>query len=66
MIRIIEQEDVIYYRLGRQLHRCNGPAVIWKTEVDDWHTWWLYGNWHRYYGAQDTFGGWRIHGEKIK
>jgi hypothetical protein len=65
MIKITRTEHYIYYQSAEgYFHRPNGPAVYYH--VNERWAWWLYGNWHRYYGAHDTFGGWRIHGKKIK
>lgn len=42
------------------LHKTNGPALIWADGVKSW---WLNGLHHRYYGVQSNDGGvWWIHG----
>ena len=56
--------DRAVYRIGDLTHRANGPAVI----VDDgsWG-WLLHGQWHRYYGPQNSDDGWwYLHGEQIE
>ena len=51
-----------YCRDG-ELHRANGPASIWDDGVEAWY---LFGEYHRYYGPQDIDDSWWLHGEQIK
>lgn len=49
-------------------HKPNGPAIMWDN--GDWD-WYLYNQWHRYYGPQTNpefclSEEWWLHGEKVK
>lgn len=52
------------YTLDGYPHRADGPAIIWQN-IGEW-AWSLYGYAHRYYGPRNVYGGWFIHGDKIK
>jgi len=52
------------FRVNGDLHKPNGPAVIWAN--GDWD-WWLFGMFHRYYGPVDADNEeWWIHDVRIK
>lgn len=51
------------FKVDGLLHRADGPAVIWK-HTDDWG-WYLFNDWHRYYGSPGIGTDWYIHGRKI-
>ena len=66
MIERIDLETRIEYRLKSTIHtlyRPNGPAIIWRN--GEWG-WFLFDNWHRYYGPARRYGDWWIHGCKMK
>lgn len=48
---------------GSNLHRTNGPAVVYR---DGFWLWRLNGKWHRYYGPQNHCQMWWIHNRFIK
>lgn len=56
----------MYYNSNNDIHRPDGPAVIWRNTSIRW-CWHLNNREHRYYGTTDNFAGyWVIHGEVIK
>lgn len=57
-----ETDDTVIYRVLNDYHRCDGPAL---TRYDRWG-WFLFNNWHRYYGEARSAGDWYIHGKKVK
>jgi hypothetical protein len=59
--RISCNSGVRYY-LDSELHRTNGPAVMWEWGS---HYWFLHGVMHRYYGPANPYQEWWIHGEFI-
>jgi hypothetical protein len=63
MIERAEDDNSVWYVLNGNLHRPNGPAMIWKD--GEW-CWLLYGKWHRYYGPSRDYGCWWIHNVGIK
>ena len=72
MIEWFESPDgSTHYKLqpSNQRHRPNGPAIIVPYQGWDWF---LFGNYHRYYGPQCSYrtirgsGEWWVHGTKIK
>jgi hypothetical protein len=63
MIEIRQIDGVTEYFVDRNLHRPNGPAIIWNESK--W-AWWLNDTPHRYYGACSDTGKWWIHGLCVK
>lgn len=57
--------SVQWILVNGRAHCSNGPAVYWPSGVTDW---WLFGNWHRYYGPRRSkyIDEWWIHGKMIK
>ena len=51
-----------YVSENGDVHRPNGPAVIWEDGTWNWS---LYGKFHRYYGPAFRYGSWYIHGGYI-
>lgn len=63
LIEIDEDESLKQYKMNGKCHRANGPASIWQDGV---YGWYLFGEYHRYYGQQDVDGSWWIHGDLVK
>jgi hypothetical protein len=63
MIDEIDHGFCLVHRLNGTMHLPNGPAVAW---ADGGWEWYLFNNWHRYYGPSRRFGDWWIHNKKIK
>lgn len=59
MVRV-EFRDRIEYIVDGKLHRCDGPAIIWKNSGAG--SWYLFGREHRYYGTAISDNVWLIHG----
>jgi hypothetical protein len=66
MIELFEDDHFIRYRLDGEVHRANGPAIIWKNN-GEW-VWRMRGTRHRYYGPTNSYGtgNWCIHDRIIK
>jgi hypothetical protein len=62
-IRIIHNDYSVDYYHYDVIHRTNGPARKWNDGVE---AWFLFGEYHRYYGPQDVDGSWWLHGNLIK
>ena len=52
-----------YSANGIMIHRVTGPA---RGGSDGSWEWWMHGERHRYYGPFSSYGGWAIHGNRIK
>lgn len=64
MITEIDYGTSVHYRLKNELHRPNGPAIIWS---DGSWVWLFNGDYHRYYGPQcNDENWWWIHDVRIK
>lgn len=61
--KIIDDGATYYYRNGH-LHHPSCPAAKFKDSTR--YDWFLFGLYHRYYGAADNFNNWYIHDIKIK
>jgi hypothetical protein len=61
--RILTNLDNVEYYKDDVIHRTNGPARTWFDGVEAWY---LFGEYHRYYGPQDVDGSWWLHGDQIK
>lgn len=62
-IEIIRDVDWTQYKMNGKTHRANGPASMWDDGV---YGWYLFNEYHRYYGPQDIDGSWWIHGVLVK
>lgn len=63
MIKKIDGGYYYEYRSNGKRHQVNGPALVFVTGEKYWF---LYDQWHRYYGYQSNKNQWWLHGEKIK
>ena len=63
MIEQFVDAHSIRYRLDGELHRPNGPAIIWSESSWEWR---MRGTRHRYYGPSNPSGTWCIYGSIIK
>lgn len=62
--REIDRFGNITYLRDRDYHKTNGPAVA-HPRTKSWD-WFLFDNWHRYYGPQNNKGNWFLYGERVK
>lgn len=59
---MIVLDNIEYHQLNGELHRSDGPAISY----DDTWGWYLYGNFHRYYGPAENCNSWWIFGVIVK
>ena len=61
---MLEYDGMDYRLPSGEYHRADGPAM-WHS--DGFHSWYLFGAWHRYYGPRNNKdNNWFIHGNWIK
>lgn len=65
MTQYIESNEYYtVYCFNDDIHRADGPARVWDYN-GSWE-WFLFDNWHRYYGVQSDHSRWYIHGVRVK